>query len=46
VRALDVDRAVRVLHDRFRLSSDAVYREAHPATATDQMKALRGEEPS
>jgi aspartate kinase len=43
VRASDVERAVRAIHDRFDLSRDAVIREEHPATATDQMRALRAE---
>jgi aspartate kinase len=30
VRAVDVERAVRVVHDRFRLSDDVVYREEIP----------------
>ena len=41
VKASDVERAVRVLHERFQISSDAVLRERHPATVTDQLRALR-----
>ena len=41
VRAADVERAVKVVHERFRLSEDVVLREEHPATATDQIRALR-----
>jgi aspartate kinase len=43
IRAADVERAVKAIHDRFRLSEDVVYREKHPATVTDQMRALKGE---
>src|SRR5919106_606513 len=34
VRAPDVERAVQAIHDRFRLSSDVVYREEHPPSVT------------
>jgi aspartate kinase len=44
VRASEVERAVRVIHDRFKLSSEAIYREDHPATVTDQMRALKGDD--
>jgi aspartate kinase len=43
VRAPDVERAVKAIHDRFRLSSDVVYREEHPPSVTDELKALKGE---
>ncbi len=43
IRATDVDKAVRAIHDRFALSEEAVLREAHPATATDQLKALKSD---
>lgn len=43
VRAPDVERAVQAIHDRFRLSSDVVYREEHPPSVTDELKALKGE---
>ena len=43
VRAEEVERAVKVIHDRFQLSQEAVLREEHPATVTDQLRALRGE---
>ena len=33
VRAADVERAVQVIHDRFRLSDEVVYREAEGAPA-------------
>jgi aspartate kinase len=35
------ERAVRAIHDRFRLSEEVVLREKHPATVTDQLRALR-----
>jgi aspartate kinase len=43
VRASDVERAVKVIHDKFRLSEEVAYREAHPATVTDQIRALKGD---
>jgi aspartate kinase len=43
VRASDVERAVRVLHDKFELADEAIFRERHPATATGQIRAVRGE---
>jgi aspartate kinase len=46
VRAADVDRAVKVIHDRFRLSQEVVYREEHPATITDQLRSVRPDGPS
>jgi len=42
IRASDVERAVRVIHERFQLAQEAVIREMHPDTATGQMRALRG----
>ena len=42
IRATDVERAVKAIHDRFQLSEEAVLREQHPATATDQLRALEG----
>ena len=41
IRASEVDRAVTVIHDRFDLSQGTLLREQHPATATDQLKAIR-----
>jgi aspartate kinase len=41
VRAAEVDRAVKVIHDRFSLSEEVIYREEHPATITDQLRAVR-----
>jgi aspartate kinase len=42
IRASDVERAVRAIHARFRLTDEAVLREIHPVTATDQIRAVRG----
>ncbi|HEV3472501.1 MAG TPA: aspartate kinase [Actinomycetota bacterium] len=42
IKASEVERAVRVIHDRFELSKEAILREAHPESATDQMRALKG----
>lgn len=46
IRAAEVEKAVRAIHDKFRLSEDVVLRETHPETVTDQLKAVRppGEE--
>jgi aspartate kinase len=43
VRASDIERAVRAIHDRFELSEEAKIRAEHPAAATEQVKVLRGE---
>jgi aspartate kinase len=40
VRADQVERAVRAIHDRFRLSKDVVLREEHPDTVTDELRAV------
>jgi aspartate kinase len=45
VASADLERAVRAIHDRFRLSKEALYREEHPATATDQLRAIRASQP-
>ncbi len=37
----DVDAAVKAIHERFNLSEKVVMREAHPATVSGQMRALR-----
>jgi aspartate kinase len=41
VRADEVARAVKAIHERFQLAEDVIIREMHPQTATDQMRALR-----
>ena len=41
IRASEVERAVRAIHERFRLSQDDVLRETHPDTVTDQLRAVR-----
>lgn len=41
IRASDLDRAVKIIHERFKLADEAVLREVHPDTATGQLKALR-----
>jgi hypothetical protein len=40
IRAAEVERAVRVIHDHFSLSKDVVYREVHPDSVTGEMTAL------
>jgi aspartate kinase len=42
VASSEVERAVRAIHDRFQLAEDAIIREQHPLTATDQIRAVRG----
>ncbi|MFN2389919.1 MAG: aspartate kinase [Actinomycetota bacterium] len=41
IGAAHVERAVRAIHDRFRLSEEVVLREIHPEGATEQMATLR-----
>src|SRR5687767_8475913 len=43
IRASEVEKAVRAVHDKFRLSEDVVLREAHPDTVTDQLRAIQPE---
>lgn len=43
IRAVEVERAVRAIHTKFKLSEEVVYREEHPQTATGQLRAIRGE---
>ena len=45
VASADLERAVRAIHDRFRLSEEVLFREEHPATATDQLRAIRASQP-
>ena len=40
IRAAEVEKAVKVIHDRFRLSKDVVYREIHPDSVSGEMHAL------
>ena len=40
IRAFEVERAVQLIHDHFKLAEEAVIRESHPATATGELKAL------
>jgi aspartate kinase len=42
IREADVERAVRAIHARFALAEEAIHREIHPLTATDQIRAIRG----
>jgi aspartate kinase len=43
VRAKDVERAVQAVHDKFQLSEEVVMREEHPATVTDELRAVKAE---
>ena len=45
VASADLERAVRAIHDRFSLSEEVLVREEHPATATDQLRAIRASQP-
>ena len=40
VRAHEVERAVAAIHEKFGLGDESVLREMHPATVTDEMRAL------
>jgi aspartate kinase len=40
IRAFEVERAVKALHDKFELTEEAIIREQHPATATGQLRAI------
>jgi aspartate kinase len=44
IRALEVERAVKALHDKFELTEEAIIREQHPATATGQLRAINSRE--
>ena len=41
VRASDVERAVKAIHDKFELSTEVARREMHPVTATGEFEALK-----
>jgi aspartate kinase len=43
VRAASVDQAVKAIHDKFSLSKEALLREVHPATITEEVRKLTGE---
>jgi aspartate kinase len=40
VRSDDVERAVAAIHEKFGLGDESILREMHPATVTDEMRAL------
>lgn len=40
IRSGDVQQAVKVIHDRFSLSKDVVFRELHPDSVSGEIKAL------
>ncbi|MEO8323645.1 MAG: aspartate kinase [Actinomycetota bacterium] len=44
IRAFEVERAVKVIHDRFRLSTEVIFRESHPETLTPKLKVVRTED--
>lgn len=46
IAASEVERAVKAIHDKFELSSEAILREEHPETVTGQLRALRADGPS
>jgi aspartate kinase len=43
VRASDVERAVRTIHDKFSLPEEVVMREEHPATVSGQLRAVKSD---
>jgi aspartate kinase len=43
VRASEVERAVRAVHDKFQLSDEVSLREEHPATVTDELRAVKAD---
>ncbi|HVM33960.1 MAG TPA: aspartate kinase [Actinomycetota bacterium] len=43
IRAFEVERAVKAIHDKFSLSDEVIYREEHPDTVTGQLRAIRGD---
>jgi len=44
IRAFEVERAVKALHDKFKLTEESIIREQHPATATGQLRAINARE--
>ncbi|MGH2699789.1 MAG: aspartate kinase [Actinomycetota bacterium] len=44
IRAFEVERAVKAIHDKFELTEEAIIREQHPATATGQLRAINTRE--
>jgi len=44
IRAFEVERAVKSLHDKFELTEEAIIREQHPSTATGQLRAINSRE--
>ncbi|MBK5227143.1 MAG: aspartate kinase [Actinobacteria bacterium] len=44
IRAFEVERAVKVIHDRFQLSTEVIFRESHPETLTPKLKVVRAED--
>jgi aspartate kinase len=44
VRAFEVEKAVKAIHDKFELTDEAIIREEHPTTATGQLRAINSGE--
>ena len=44
IRAFEVERAVKAIHDRFKLTEESIIREQHPATATGQLRTINARE--
>ena len=44
IRAFEVERAVKAIHDKFKLTEESIIREQHPATATGQLRAINTRE--
>jgi aspartate kinase len=44
IRAFEVERAVQVVHDKFNLSTEVVYRETHPQTMTGRLRVVKSDD--
>lgn len=44
VRAFEVERAVKVIHDKFKLSTDVIFRETHADATSPKLKVVRAED--
>ncbi|MDQ3986333.1 MAG: aspartate kinase [Actinomycetota bacterium] len=43
IRASEVEKAVKAIHDRFQLAEESIRREEHPATVSGQLRAVQPE---
>lgn len=44
IRAFEVERAVKVIHDKFQLSTDVIFRETHADATSPKLKVVRSED--